>query len=148
MYWLNEMGNESKGAEPQENSGERHWYGLGVQLMAYDMSRMIVPAVFLGGGLLMRALALFPNCVIGYKSKRAASSPEMWNYAQKISSRYFIVIGIVEMAIVLIMWLTQFEISKGVLNNLFVIPGGLSIFLTEYRLIQRERQKVKKEIAS
>lgn len=99
--------------------------------MNSESVRMVIPQFILATFFVVLGLAMvkFPprkiNPWYGYRSQSSMKNRETWEYAQRVSSRRFILIGLVMFLVVIVEWLTEL---KPVWCALIVIASPLIAF--------------------
>ncbi len=102
---------------------------------------LLMPVVILAGGLLMNS-DLAMNGLVGYKTKRSLSSPEMWAYAQKLCGRLWIRLGSLYIIAALAMvYLTSYRPSEAEFA-MYIIPVFVASFVfVELQLKAKEEER-------
>ncbi|WP_139653563.1 SdpI family protein [Raoultibacter phocaeensis] len=70
--------------------------------MAVIVGALIIDALLIGLGALMRTAEYDPNPVFGYRTTRSMQSPEAWAYANRKSGSLMVVVGLMGLAVALI----------------------------------------------
>jgi uncharacterized membrane protein len=104
------------------------------------LPQLILSVVFVMAGLIM---AKYPpkkiNPIYGYRTRRSMQSPEAWKYAQRVSSRRFVLCGLGGILVFIITWSMDF--SKGVQALLMI---ATLLFTLVYVIYSVERNLKKK----
>lgn len=100
-----------------------------------------LPVIYIFVGLLT------PKCKhigpVGYRTPRSMKNQKNWDFAQKLSGKYMLILGSVILLINVLFYFAIFPLAHFQLWNMIAITGGtlLVIAYTELRLYQFEKNK-------